>query len=854
MNKIITLVFFCFLKFSFSQNLKGIVYFENKNISNAFVLLNSGKLQYSKTNKDGFFEFQNLEPNADISLEINALGFETFSANFIFKKDTTLVIHLEKAAILLKEVTVINEMSFITKNDTTKYNISKYKDGSEKVVEDLLKKLPGIDVDKTGKISFKGKEIESLMFDGDDLFDVNYRVGSKNINVNLIEGVEALENFNNNKVLKKLTDSNKVALNLKVKKSAASYSVNTNINSDFQDKHNLVSTGIMMSRKLKFFNLLSFNNVGIDNVPLFIFAKNATKESSNVQRIKSRNVISEGGVPLTFGNENALLNNNINFSNTFLTRFNKNAKNSFDVVYFEDNIAQKYETNSSFSNGINTNFSQNITLKPVIYNFSNRYEYNTSKLYIENKTLLEINRHSFIENINNNGLINSSDLNTDRLFLANRTEISKAINIKTALNSIIFLSNFRKKQNLKFEIPIDFVNGFQIQNQFLDMNTVNINLTNEYYYSRDKLKLKIFNNLFINEDTMFSNTNVASDLFTNDLRFSTFKNDINFELFYKFKKFYIKLNTICNYSYLKLNEEVFSAKNFLFNSSIKYQISKKIDASAVFRQDVNTPDINFLYTNLIVQDFRSFSANDKNLDILKSNSLDLNIRYSDYMNSIQSQLSFSYQNKINDFQNFNSINQNFIVNKNVIIDFENKMFTTFFYLHKYVGLIKSNVKFNTSFNVLKSSVYLSDQLVSFKNYQTNFKLDISTTLQTKVNFSNIISFSNSKQLLELDDGKSFLKQLNNEFKIVYLINKNSNFNITYNYFRPNFDRNEDYNFLNFYYEKKIYKEKINLSLTGHNLLNVKSFENSNIFSQGSSNFTYSLISRYVLLGVNYKLF
>ena len=109
-------------------------------------------------------------------------------------------------------------------------------------------------------------------------------------------------------------------------------------------------------------------------------------------------------------------------------------------------------------------------------------------------------------------------------------------------------------------------------------------------------------------------------------------------------------------------------------------------------------------------------------------------------------------------------------------------------------------------------------------------------------------------MLELDDGKSFLKQLNNEFKIVYLINKNSNFNITYNYFRPNFDRNEDYNFLNFYYEKKIYKEKINLSLTGHNLLNVKSFENSNIFSQGSSNFTYSLISRYVLLGVNYKLF
>ena len=854
MNKLSIVFFIFFVKTSFSQSVRGNVNGEKEPVANAFVLLNSEKLQFSKTDKNGFFEFKNLKFNTNVSLEINSLGYESYKLNFVFKKDTAMVINLEKSTTVLKEITIVKEIGFITKNDTTKYKIEKYKDGSEKVVEDLLKKLPGIEVDKTGKISFKGKEIESLMFDGDDLFEVNYRLGSKNIDVDLIEGVEALENFNNNKVLKNLTESNKVALNLKIKKSVANYSLNTSTNTDFIEKYNSSSTGILMSNKLKFYNLLSFNNVGVDNTPFFIFAKNPENELSNIQRIKSRSVISEGGVPLTLGNENALLNNNINFTNTFLTKFNKNSKNTLEFVYFGDNIKQNYDTNSTFSNGINTNFTQNITLKPVIYNFSNRYNYSTSKLYIENKTLFEVKNNKLVDNINNNGLLNRSELNTNKFFLANKIEISNALNEKSALNSIVFFSNFKNNQNLEFQRPLEFIDDFQIQKQFFDLNTINVNLTNEYYYSKNRIKLKVTNNLYVNEDEMFSNTNIDSDLFTNDLIFSTFINDINVEFIYKFKKLSLKFNPTYNYSNLKVNEKFFHAKKFLLNSSLRYILSKKFDVNASFRQVINTPDVNFLYTNFIVQDFRTFSSNSENLKLLKSNDFNLNFRYSDYLNSIQSQLGFSYQDKINDFQNFNLINQNFIVNQNSIMDFDNRMFSAFFYTHKYVGFLKSNIKFNANFNLLKTNVFLSNELTSLENFQTNFKVEVSTTFKSKINFLNNTNFSNNRQLLEMDNSKSVLKQINNEFKLIYLINNKSNINIMYNYFKPNFDRNENYNFINFYYERKINKEKIVLSLTGHNLLNVERFENSNIFSQGFSNFSYSLISRYLLIGINFKFF
>ena len=61
-------------------------------------------------------------------------------------------------------------------NDTIFYNIQKFKDGSERNVEDVLAKLPGVTVDKgTGKIKYQGKEIKKILLDGDDLTDNNYQ-------------------------------------------------------------------------------------------------------------------------------------------------------------------------------------------------------------------------------------------------------------------------------------------------------------------------------------------------------------------------------------------------------------------------------------------------------------------------------------------------------------------------------------------------------------------------------------------------------------------------------------------------------------------------------------------------------
>ena len=109
-------------------------------------------------------------------------------------KIITLDFKLEPRTTFLKEVVVQeNRKPIRIKNDTIVYDPEKFKDGSEKVVEDLLKKLPGIKIEENGEIKFNGKSIKKMLLDGDDLFDSQYTVGSKNINVEMLDKVEAIE-------------------------------------------------------------------------------------------------------------------------------------------------------------------------------------------------------------------------------------------------------------------------------------------------------------------------------------------------------------------------------------------------------------------------------------------------------------------------------------------------------------------------------------------------------------------------------------------------------------------------------------------------------------------------------------
>ena len=96
--------------------------------------------------------------------------------------------------ILLSETVVTAKAPEITlKGDTLEYNADSYKVTESAVVEDLLKKMPGVEVDNEGKITVNGKEIKKILVDGEEFFSNDPKVASKNLPAKMVDKLQVLE-------------------------------------------------------------------------------------------------------------------------------------------------------------------------------------------------------------------------------------------------------------------------------------------------------------------------------------------------------------------------------------------------------------------------------------------------------------------------------------------------------------------------------------------------------------------------------------------------------------------------------------------------------------------------------------
>jgi len=195
------------------------------------------------------------------------IATKNYVHNFFLIKDTV--------AKLQDIIVTAKVRPFQINGDTVNYNVSAYRDGTERKIQHVIKKLPGIEVnEKTGEIKYKGKSVETVKLDGEDLFASNYSIGTKNINADMVEQVQAIENYSDNPLLKGIENGNKVALNLILKKKKADYSGSLDLGFGALSSKVATdaSTNILgISKKYKSFATISYDNIGINNTPFDYF-------------------------------------------------------------------------------------------------------------------------------------------------------------------------------------------------------------------------------------------------------------------------------------------------------------------------------------------------------------------------------------------------------------------------------------------------------------------------------------------------------------------------------------------------------------------------------------------------------
>lgn len=172
---------------------------------------------------------------------------------------------VETSELKIREV-VVKAPPVTRQSDTLTYNVNKYADITDHSIGDVLKKMPGIEVAKSGEIKYNGKAINKFYVEGMDMLEGRYGIATNNIRAKDIASVQVYENHQPIKALKKLIDSDRAAINLKLKEEAkGTWNATLQLGAGYKPwMWNAEATAMYFARKFQTINTYKTNNTGND--------------------------------------------------------------------------------------------------------------------------------------------------------------------------------------------------------------------------------------------------------------------------------------------------------------------------------------------------------------------------------------------------------------------------------------------------------------------------------------------------------------------------------------------------------------------------------------------------------------
>ena len=422
------------------------------------------------TGENGRFRLSKINPG-NYKITFSYLGYKNVSRQIKFSaSDSSVVlvpVVMDPANIELKETVVVGKVpDIVTKEDTIEYNAGSFKTQPNAVVEDLLKKLPGVEVDKDGKVKAQGKEVKKILLDGKEFFSDDPKVASKNLPANIIDKLQVIDRKSDEARFSGVDDGeNETIINLTVKKGMkkgwfghATGGAGTNKRYEFNGMLN------RLVDETQFSLLGGTNNTG---------NMGAGDMGASMFSGSSRRFGGGGGNGTTTSTTTGA---NFNMGKTDRLRFGGDIR----YVYSNNNVWQKSEqqnflkdsisydnsekTYNTKSHNVNMNFRLHWEIDTLtVLEFMPAFGYNKSKMY-NNSTSATLGGHfnedeSLRDSINSGEMLSSSDGHgynfSGRLSLSRRFRAKKGRQMTFSFN---FNSNNNEEDGMSFSRNRFYVN------------------------------------------------------------------------------------------------------------------------------------------------------------------------------------------------------------------------------------------------------------------------------------------------------------------------------------------------------------------------------------------------------------
>lgn len=880
LNPFLYFVVFYFYLFSnlTAQTIKGIITDENKNlitVSNILIKKDSINISEYTFSNNGNYSITLNESYKRIVVEVDSYGYikDYFIIENPVKNKTYIVDFILRPSLdQLDEVIVKAEKKpFLIKKDTVKYNVKSYLNGTDRKIQDVIKKMPGINVNEsTGEIKYKGKSIETVLLEGDNLFGYNYSLGTKNINVDMVEQVQAIDNYSENPLLKNIENGDKVVLNLKLKKGKVDFSGNFDTGlgafntSNIAANKNLNILGI--TKNYKSFATLAYNNIGINRSPFDYFSFN-----SNIEQLNEKENFAEKLIPETRFS-NFLSDDRVNINNQFFGNYNaifkvgRKIKIKTNLYYLNDQIkSNRFIENQYLINGNSFITSDNYFFikKPTQYRGDLNIKINTSK-----SSLLEYSFKIRKESILTNSLIESnrdnnfnSSLKSNDNYIKNKLLYTKKISDKKALQISIYQSTNKIPQLYKL-IP----SSLSLNSSDADIQKVNINK------NRIGSQLTFLGTSSNNNKYSFAlgAKSIESDIeskYDEETTMNIESNNLDYskKLIYQNGSYHFNYNKwriSPSYSIGYLNQKIIDfeknssdeKKDLIFVPSLnlryRFDNISFIQGKISYTQNSNVD--NYLFKNKILINNRTTITNTPNLELQKVLSYGLSYFKNDLYNQLEINFGVNYQEIENSFFTKTTVDKDVLNINYFFLPEKNNNLSLNFLISKYLSFIETNTKLSIDYSVSNyKNIINNSALRNNQNQSSTIKLLFKTVFDGFINFENKSNFSKFNSKSENSDG--FINEtFSNSFKIILNPTKRIFIKFSSNYFLPDFrKKSENFNFFDASIRYRPKNKRFEFEFIAKNLSNENNFEQVQVIDFSTNVSRTNILPRYMFLNMTY---
>ncbi|MEZ4911114.1 MAG: outer membrane beta-barrel protein [Saprospiraceae bacterium] len=851
-------------------------------------------VSYGVSDSDGKFIISDLK-KGDYNVQITYVGYAMIQKNLQIedpKKDISLGnILLFQEGKLLDQVTISAEYIpiKITK-DTMEFNADAFKTQPNAVVEDLLKKLPGVEVGSDGAITVKGEEVKAITVDGKDFFGKDPKLATKNLPADAVKKVQIFEKKSKSAEFTGINDGlDEMTINLELKEGRKNgYFGNIMAGIGTDDRYESKAIVNKFGEKTQISLLGGLNNINNSGINVNDYVSLTSSGSGGNRRVR---ISSSSNLPLSFGPDN---NGEIKSGIAGLNlNYQLNPNNKINVSYFYANSNSIILENSSTNQ-----FQQEVSIinnkNSIIDN-----EVNTHNLNIKYETKLDsfseltvagsgnINLHNKISTSSDSTIANTLLRNTSKQDYTANTD---KINISTSLN---YRKKFRKQgrnftidgafSNSTSDITNDVLNFVYDQNAVLSQEASALQYqtnydTVNYYNFGGTFTEPISNSIYYTFNTSFRNNrnDLLKDFYDidfNDMSIRELNDQLSQSLDNRFTYF-------IGGSSIRIQKAAYIAS---IGGDYQYSTLKSVPSNSFALVNKTfqyfLPRANFRFENINVRMEYSTAVREPSIDQLQpvidnSDPLSIYIGNPSLLPEYRHALRINF-NKFNQF-NFRgffanirlgynknrittttTIDENFIKTRTPFNTKEEKTASANVTYVSPINPVKAKIRFNVNSSLTNGINFVDGIELKNNRWSNGFSFLLENKLKEKMDISIGTRWAFSSNLYTNNENLN-TSFINNSYEAsaAFYLPKGWTFSSKYEWFQYNgkdFDGVDDIHLWEATINKRLFNDRITVGIRAFDILN----QNQGIQRTASETYISEVVTntigRFFILNVTYQL-